>query len=233
MNHTIALQFEDGVTRFISCNPNEKLSDAAYRQKVNIPLDCRDGACGTCRGHCESGQLRYAARQLYRGCAGREGRGRRLVLACQMRPTSDCVVRIPATSSACKTGVHGLPGKIACGGAAVAVDHPLLGGAGQSRRHLDFLPGQYVNVTVPGTDQTRSYSFSSAPGAAQASFVVRNVPNGLMSTYLTAQAQPGQAISLHRPVRQLLSAARAAPHPDAGRRHRDRALPVDAGRACR
>jgi benzoate/toluate 1,2-dioxygenase reductase subunit len=50
MSYNIALQFEDGVTRFISCNEGEKLSDAAYRQKVNIPLDCRDGACGTYSG---------------------------------------------------------------------------------------------------------------------------------------------------------------------------------------
>ncbi|HBD38956.1 MAG TPA: NADH oxidase, partial [Cupriavidus sp.] len=55
MEHTIALQFEDGVTRFITCGDNETLSDAAYRQQINIPLDCRDGACGTCRGLCESG----------------------------------------------------------------------------------------------------------------------------------------------------------------------------------
>jgi benzoate/toluate 1,2-dioxygenase reductase subunit len=50
MEHTIALQFEDGVTRFITCGDNETLADAAYRQKINIPLDCRDGACGTCKG---------------------------------------------------------------------------------------------------------------------------------------------------------------------------------------
>lgn len=48
-NHNVALQFEDGVTRFISVAQGETLSDAAYRQKINIPLDCRDGACGTCR----------------------------------------------------------------------------------------------------------------------------------------------------------------------------------------
>ena len=54
-SHNIALQFEDGVTRFISVAQNETLSDAAYRQKINIPLDCRDGACGTCRAFCESG----------------------------------------------------------------------------------------------------------------------------------------------------------------------------------
>ena len=32
-NHNVALQFEDGVTRFISVTQGETLSDAAYRQK--------------------------------------------------------------------------------------------------------------------------------------------------------------------------------------------------------
>ena len=32
-----------------------------------------------------------------------------------------------------------------------------------NRAELAFLPGQYVNIAVPGTDQTRSYSFSNAP----------------------------------------------------------------------
>ena len=51
----IALNFEDGVTRFIECRPNEVVADASYRQRINIPLDCRDGACGTCKSFCESG----------------------------------------------------------------------------------------------------------------------------------------------------------------------------------
>lgn len=33
-NHNIALQFEDGVTRFINVAQGETLSDAAYRQKL-------------------------------------------------------------------------------------------------------------------------------------------------------------------------------------------------------
>ncbi|HHQ2783788.1 2Fe-2S iron-sulfur cluster-binding protein, partial [Pseudomonas aeruginosa] len=49
MNHRIALNFEDGVTRFIHAAPGETVADAAYRQGINIPLDCRDGACGTCK----------------------------------------------------------------------------------------------------------------------------------------------------------------------------------------
>ena len=49
MSYQIALNFEDGVTRFIECRPNETVADASYRQRINIPLDCRDGACGTCK----------------------------------------------------------------------------------------------------------------------------------------------------------------------------------------
>lgn len=33
-NHNVALQFEDGVTRFINVAQGETLSDAAYRQKL-------------------------------------------------------------------------------------------------------------------------------------------------------------------------------------------------------
>ncbi len=55
MSFNIALQFEDGVSRTIACKPSELVSDAAYKAKINIPLDCRDGACGTCKCHCESG----------------------------------------------------------------------------------------------------------------------------------------------------------------------------------
>jgi benzoate/toluate 1,2-dioxygenase reductase subunit len=197
-HYSVALQFEDGVTRFISCNPNEKLSDAAYRQKVNIPLDCRDGACGTCRGHCESGSYDMPASSYIDDALTPEEAAQRKVLACQMRPTSDCVVNIPATSAACKTGASSHPGAIAAVEKvsestirfSIALEQP---------DALDFLPGQYVNMQVPGSTQTRSYSFSSAPGASHASFVVRNVPDGLMSRYLANEAQAGQAVSFTGP----------------------------------
>ena len=56
MTHSIALNFEDGVTRFVDAKPGETVADAAYRQGINIPLDCRDGACGTCKCFVEKGE---------------------------------------------------------------------------------------------------------------------------------------------------------------------------------
>ncbi|WP_206995696.1 benzoate 1,2-dioxygenase electron transfer component BenC [Trinickia mobilis] len=198
MEHSIALQFEDGVTRFISCRENETLADAAYRHQINIPLDCRDGACGTCRNFCESGRYDLPASSYIEDALTADEAAQGHVLACQTRPRSDCVIRVPASSAACKTGVSRHGGTLASveqltGSTihfSIDVDDP---------GKLGFLPGQYVNVEIPGSELKRSYSFSSPPGASRVSFVVRNVPNGRMSRYLSEHAKPGERIAFAGP----------------------------------
>jgi benzoate/toluate 1,2-dioxygenase reductase subunit len=198
MTFKIALQFEDGVTRFIDCAPNETVSDAAYRQRINIPLDCRDGACGTCRCACESGEYDLPESSYIEDALTAEEAAGGMILACQTRPRSDCVIQVPASSAACKTGVARHEGSIASverlSGSTIAFSVRLDQGDG-----VGFLPGQYVNVEIPGTGLTRSYSFSSPPGAGDAAFVVRNVPGGRMSNYLVEEAQPGQRIGFTGP----------------------------------
>ncbi|MBI3143927.1 MAG: ring-hydroxylating dioxygenase ferredoxin reductase family protein [Pseudogulbenkiania sp.] len=198
MSYNIALQFEDGVTRFITCNENEKLADAAYRQQVNIPLDCRDGACGACRCHCESGSYDLPESSYIEDALTAEEASQGYILGCQTRPKSDCVIKVPASSQACKTGVSNFAGTIS---AVERLSESTIGFSIDlgDAASLGFLAGQYVNVEIPGTELTRSYSFSSAPGAAQASFVVRNVPNGRMSHFLTHDAKVGQPISFAGP----------------------------------
>ena len=48
MGHSVALNFADGKTFFISVQEDELLLNAAIRQGINLPLDCREGVCGTC-----------------------------------------------------------------------------------------------------------------------------------------------------------------------------------------
>ena len=38
-SYNIALNFEDGVTRFVECKAGEKVLDAAFRAKINLPMD--------------------------------------------------------------------------------------------------------------------------------------------------------------------------------------------------
>lgn len=191
MGHMIALNFEDGVTRFVECAGGETVADASYRVGINIPLDCRDGACGTCRTFCESGTYDggdYIEDALTEAEAA-QGYG----LACQMRPKSDLVLRIAASSVLCKT-------KPAAHDAVITevVRPSSTTTVLRLDARLAFLPGQYVNIEVPGSGQHRSYSFSSAPGAP-AEFLIRNIPGGLMTTFLDG-AQPGMALRLTGPV---------------------------------
>lgn len=197
MSHQIALQFEDGLTRFIEANPTETVADAAYRQGINVPLDCRDGACGTCKCFAESGQ--YTMGEYIEDALSEGEAAQGFVLTCQMRAHSDCVVRVPASSAVCRT-------QQASFDAAIAEVKQLspstiaLSIQGESLNKLAFLPGQYVNLKVPGSEQTRAYSFSSLPRNGRVSFLIRNVPGGLMSSFLTGMAKTGDTMTLTGPL---------------------------------
>ena len=194
MGHNIALNFEDGVTRFINCDASETVADASYRMGINIPLDCRDGACGTCKCRVQSGT--YAPGDYIEDALTDEEAAEGLALACQARPNTDLVVDIFASSEVCKTKgqIYQAQIKSVDRLSPTAISFTL-DGAGA----LSFLPGQYVNVLVPGTDQRRSYSFSSPPGSPTQSFMVRDIGPGVMSTYLRDKAEPGSAIEFIGP----------------------------------
>lgn len=198
MNHKIALNFEDGVTRFIDASPSETVADAAYRQGINIPLDCRDGACGTCKCFAEAG--RYDLGQEYIEDALTEDEAEQgYVLTCQMRAQSDCVVRVPASSQVCKTAQASFQASISAV-RQLSESTIALSIKGESLSQLAFLPGQYVNLQVPGSEQSRAYSFSSLQKGGEVSFLIRNVPGGLMSSFLTGLAKDGDAMTLAGPL---------------------------------
>ncbi|NWD74885.1 ring-hydroxylating dioxygenase ferredoxin reductase family protein [Pseudomonas gingeri] len=195
MTYRIALNFEDGVTRFIDCKAGEKVLDAAFRQRINLPMDCSDGVCGTCKCRCESGAYDLGEEYLEEALGADEVEQRQ-VLTCQMVPQSDCVLAVPVPSSACKTGTSRFDATLAeitaHADAALEVHFSL-------DQAPVFLPGQYVNIGVPGSEQTRSYSFSSLPGDCHASFLIKHVPGGLMSGWL-GRAKPGEKVSMSGPL---------------------------------
>ncbi|WP_458735989.1 benzoate 1,2-dioxygenase electron transfer component BenC [Zobellella taiwanensis] len=196
MSYNIALNFEDGVTRFIRCNEGETVLDAAYRNQIKLPMDCSDGVCGTCKGSCRQGSFDLGDEYIDEALTDEEvAEGK--VLTCQMVPSSDCVVDIPAASTLCKTGQAEFGGTLAEVNLISPTAIELKVSADQD---IPFLPGQYVNIKVPGSEESRAYSFSSRPGSRELSFLIRNVPGGLMSSWLVGQALAGDRLSLTGPM---------------------------------
>ncbi|HKX78412.1 MAG TPA: 2Fe-2S iron-sulfur cluster-binding protein, partial [Novosphingobium sp.] len=143
MSYRIALNFEDGATRIIDCNDGEKVLDAAYRNKINLPMDCSDGVCGTCKCHCEQGTYDLGDDYIEDALSEDEA-AEGTVLTCQMVPSSDCVIQVPVPASACKLTP-------ATHEAAVASVSQVSDSTIILTLDLDvpdalaFLPGQYVN----------------------------------------------------------------------------------------
>lgn len=194
MAYRVALNFEDGVTRVIMVDEDEIVTDAAFQQKINLPMDCRDGVCGTCKCKCEEGA--YELGDYLEEAMTEDEAGARYVLTCQMTVQSDCVIAVPASSAVCKTAAEAVGGTIT---AVETLSPTSFGLKVKMDRAMAFLPGQYVNIGVPGTEAHRSYSFSSLPGSTEASFLIRNLPGGLMSGFL-AQAKPGERVTLTGPM---------------------------------
>ncbi|MDR0208099.1 MAG: ring-hydroxylating dioxygenase ferredoxin reductase family protein [Pseudomonas putida] len=198
MSFQIALNFEDGVTRFIQADGHESVADAAYRQGINIPLDCRDGACGTCKCQAEAGRYDLGD-NFIEDALNEDEIAQGFVLTCQMRALSDCVVRIPASSQLCKTEQASFEAAIS-DVRQLSESTIALSIKGEALSRLAFLPGQYVNLKVPGSEQSRAYSFSSLQKDGEVSFLIRNVPGGLMSSFLTRLAKAGDQMTLAGPL---------------------------------
>jgi propane monooxygenase reductase component len=64
-----------------------------------------------------------------------------------------------------------------------------------------FFPGQYVDITVPGTEEVRSFSMAntSARESRQLEFVIKIYPDGLFSGFLDSTLKVGDRLKVSGP----------------------------------
>jgi propane monooxygenase reductase component len=68
-------------------------------------------------------------------------------------------------------------------------------------KEIKFFPGQYVDIEVPGTDLTRSFSMAniSSREDGRLEFVIKVYPDGLFSHFLDSQLTAGDRLNLSGP----------------------------------
>lgn len=173
----------------------ESLLDAALRQGIGLPYSCRNGLCGTCICHLESGTLDYPK--------GRssilDGLDESLVLACQARPTSDLVIRANEIATARDIKPRTMPAKIT---RLNRLNHDvmqLLLSLPEGQR-MQFLAGQYLEIILPNGHR-RAFSIANAPH--QDEFIelhVRHIAGGEFTDMVFAQMQEKAILRIHAPL---------------------------------
>jgi NAD(P)H-flavin reductase/ferredoxin len=193
---TITLSFADGDYLRIPGKEEETILAAARRAGIGLSSDCEVGDCQTCRASCRSGEVEYD--ELSSISLSQEETDSGEILPCVAIAKTDVEIDLPYERA------HLIPARPfslkvedvrQLSASVVGFVARTVGPA-----QLKFLPGQYVNLQVPGTSEWRSYSMANAPGGAQAfEFFVRLLDGGTMSQYLTSRAAPGDIIRCNGP----------------------------------
>jgi len=68
-------------------------------------------------------------------------------------------------------------------------------------QEIKFFPGQYVDITIPGTEATRSFSMAntSSRESGRLEFVIKVYPDGLFSHFLDSQLAVGDRLDITGP----------------------------------
>ena len=88
------------------CEPGEILMKAALKHKIDWPLSCKVGSCGSCRATILEGEGKYPPSPadpvflLYK-----EEMDKGMVIACQWTPTTDITVDVKIGGEADKRGM--------------------------------------------------------------------------------------------------------------------------------
>ncbi len=176
---------------------NEPLLDAALRQGLAFPYGCRNGACGSCRGHVTAGEVVYPA-GIPSGISEDEVE-RGYALLCHACAKSDLSLDIEEIDSVRAINVRTLPVRVA-EKRLLAHDVMLLGLQLPAGERLQYLAGQYIDVLLRD-GRRRAFSLANPPVDDQLlELHVRLVPGGSFSTYVFNELRERSLMRIHGPL---------------------------------
>ena len=160
---------------------DETILDAALRQGLTMPYGCKDGACGACKGHVQSGSVDHGKAQAH--ALKDEEKAAGMALYCCAKPQSDLVIECKQITSGTQIPVKTLPSRIEKL-ERLAPDVIELHLRLPASERLQFLAGQYIDILLKD-GRKRSFSLANAPhDDALLQLHIRHVPGGLFTDQL-------------------------------------------------
>ncbi|MEA2346759.1 MAG: propane monooxygenase reductase component [Thermoleophilaceae bacterium] len=182
----------------IECGEEESILDAAFRQGYNLVYGCREGQCSACKCYLLEGEVALKPYSTFALSETEEANG--YTLMCRAMPEEDLVVELLHFDP----DNYRLENPIREGSATVITSEALTHDIQRLQLKVDapldfsFEPGQYVDITVPGGDATRSFSMANLPDG-NIELMIKRYPGGRFSGLLDGEIAEGSRLDFTGP----------------------------------
>ncbi|AEA22893.1 FAD-binding oxidoreductase [Pseudonocardia benzenivorans] len=185
----------------IEVDEDQNILRAAAEQGVQLMHGCKEGQCAACKSFVLEGEdIDYDSYSTFALPDYEKEEGSTLL--CRAHAYEDLVIELLNYDEEIIRG--GLP--LRKGVAEVVSNEEVT----HDMRHLvlklvepeeiKFFPGQYLDLMVPGTEESRSFSMANVPGReGHFEFVIKIYPDGLFSEFLATKVSVGDRLDVEGP----------------------------------
>jgi CDP-4-dehydro-6-deoxyglucose reductase len=178
-------------------NEGESVLTAALRQGVMLPYSCKNGTCGSCKGHLESGEVHYPFHPPL--ALSREEIGEGCALLCQAEPTSDLVIRAREIEAVRDIQVRKMPARV-IEKSLLAPDVMRIRIKLPAAQRLQFLAGQYLEILLDD-GKRRAFSIASPPQSEdEIELHIRHVDGGGFTGWVFDELKVRDILRLEAPL---------------------------------
>ena len=184
----------------IDVNLDETILGAAFRQGLTLAHGCKEGQCSACKAYIIDGDTDLAKYSTFALSDMERDEG--FTLLCKTHVYSDAVIELLHFDE--ESLRNGIPIQTVSTEIEkieeLTHDIRLLRLKLLAPAEMTFHAGQYVDVHVPGTDQTRAFSMANTPASSDSlEFIIKLYPGGLFSGLLEGTLKPGDALDVTGP----------------------------------
>lgn len=186
----------------IDVDEDETILEAAFRQGIMLPHGCKEGQCASCKSFILDGEdIEFEKYSTFALPDFEKEEG--FALLCRAHAYEDLQIELIHFDE--DTIRNGIP--IQEVETEVVANDPVT----HDMRHLVlklvdrdeflFLPGQYMDIEVPDTGSSRSFSMAntSARESLQLEFIIKIYPDGFFSKFLDTEVNVGDKLKIKGP----------------------------------
>lgn len=179
--------------RFFEVSPELSILESARNESITIEHSCLNGRCSECKVRVVSGDFVMPSRQ--EGLTDKEVQ-EGYCLSCITKPLSDMELEDVSFIEGVLPEVKTVPAKISLL-EFLSEDVVKLTLRTPPNKSLEFLAGQYIDLSVKGIK--RSYSIASTPSDSEIELLIKNYTGGKFSNYLFNEAKVNDLLRIEGP----------------------------------